>query len=267
MLRYPQIDPIALQIGPLKIHWYGISYVLGFVIAWMLAKLRAKKLNYNWNNEVINDFIFYCAVGGILGGRLGYILFYNLNQFLQNPLLLFKIWHGGMSIHGGIIGGIIAIFLFARKIKFPFIVMLDFTAPLLPPGLALGRIGNFINSELWGRVTTMPWGMVFPNGGFLPRHPSQLYESFTEGILLFIIIWFYSAKPRPAGTTSGLLLTCYGMMRFICEFFREPDMQLGFIALNSLTMGQLLSLPMIIIGGYMWWFYNKKHFIYKIKNN
>ncbi|EKE01826.1 MAG: hypothetical protein ACD_21C00040G0002 [uncultured bacterium] len=248
MLTYPHIEKIALQIGPIKIYWYGIMYLLGFALAWWLAKIRARKLNYNWDSEIISDFIFYCAIGGILGGRIGYVLFYDFSAFVHDPLLVFKIWLGGMSFHGGIIGLIIAIFFFARKVKLPFLSMLDFAAPLAPLGIALGRIGNFINSELWGRVTTAPWGVVFPNGGPLPRHPSQLYEALAEGVFLYIVVWLYSAKPRTPGKVSALFLLVYGMIRFGCEFFREPDQQIGFIALNWLTMGQLLSLPLIIIG-------------------
>ena len=251
MLIYPQINAIAIQIGPIKIYWYGILYLISFALAWFLAKLRAQKLNYHWNNEIISDFIFYAAMGVLLGGRLGSVLFYNLSEFLHDPLFIFKIWLGGMSFHGGLLGVIISLFYFSRKIKIPFLAILDFTAPLVPLGLALGRVGNFINSELLGRITNVPWGMIFPNGGPLPRHPSQLYESFAEGILLFIIVWFYAAKPRPRGMVSALFLCSYGVIRFICEFFREPDIQFGFIAFDWLTMGQLLSLPMIAIGIYM----------------
>lgn len=248
MLRYPNIDRIALQIGPIKIYWYGITYLLGFALAWVLARFRAKKLKLNWNSNVISDFIFYCAIGGVLGGRLGYVLFYESSYFLYHPLSIFEIWHGGMSFHGGIIGLIIGLFFFARKVKLSFLTMLDFAAPLAPLGIAFGRIGNFINSELWGRITTVPWGVIFPNGGPLPRHPSQLYEALVEGVFLFIVVWLYSAKPRPRGTVSALFLLVYGIARFGCEFFRDPDQHLGFIAFNWLTMGQLLSLPVIIIG-------------------
>ena len=248
MLKYPHIKTIALQIGPIKIYWYGIMYLLGFIAAWLLATLHAKKLNYNWNNAIISDFIFYCAVSVILGGRLGYVLLYEFNYFLQEPLFIFKIWLGGMSFHGGLIGLIIGLFLFARKMQLPFLTISDFAVPLAPLGITLGRIGNFINSELWGRVTTLPWGMVFPNGGPLPRHPSQLYEALAEGLFLFITLWLYSAKPRPRGKVSALFLLLYGSVRYACEFFREPDKQIGFIAFNWLTMGQLLSIPMIIAG-------------------
>lgn len=233
-------------------------YLISFVLAGFLAKLRAKKFYANWHNETINDFIFYSAIGVILGGRIGHILLYSFSEFIHNPLLIFKIWLGGMSFHGGLLGVIISLILFSRKIKAPLITVLDFAAPLAPLGITLGRVGNFINSELLGRVTNMPWGMLFPGGGPLPRHPSQLYEAMVEGVLLFIIIWIYTAKPKPPGTTSGLFLCGYGVGRFICEFFRMPDQQLGFIIFDWLTMGQLLSLPMIAVGLYMFWFYTKK---------
>lgn len=257
MLTYPHVERIALQIGPITIYWYGVMYLLGFALAWVLATLRVKKLKLNFNNETISDFIFYCAIGGVLGGRLGYVLFYEPSYFLHHPLSIFATWHGGMSFHGGIIGLIISLFFFARKVKLPFLTMLDFTAPLAPLGMALGRIGNFINAELLGRVTTVPWGMIFPDGGPLPRHPSQLYEALGEGIFLFTIVWLYSAKPRPRGTVSALFFLVYGVVRFGCEFFRQPDQYLGFIAFDWLTMGQLLSLPIIIIGIIMWGLFRK----------
>ncbi|MDR1057495.1 MAG: prolipoprotein diacylglyceryl transferase [Coxiellaceae bacterium] len=257
MFNHPQIDPIAIHLGPVKIYWYGITYLVGFALAWILARLRAKKYYPSWNSDIISNLIFYCVVGGIIGGRLGYVLIYNVDLFFHDPLFIFQIWLGGMSFHGGIIGVITSLFFFTHKIKIPFLAILDFVAPLAPLGIALGRIGNFINSELWGRITIVPWGIIFPNGGPLPRHPSQLYESFAEGILLFIIIWFYTTKPKSQGMAAGLFLFGYGISRFICEFFREPDVQIGFVALNWLTMGQLLSLPVIIVGMCMF-LYGKK---------
>jgi phosphatidylglycerol:prolipoprotein diacylglycerol transferase len=249
MINYPQIDPIALQLGALKIHWYGLSYLAGFAIAWLLAKYRSKKLNYDWNNEVVTDFVFHCAVGAIIGGRLGYVLFYGLSFLVQDPWFIFKIWQGGMSFHGGLLGIIIALYLFAKKIDgIDFIAVLDFAATLAPLGLAAGRVGNFINGEAFGRVTTLSWGMVFPGAGPLPRHPSQLYEALVEGLFLFIILWVYAKKPRLSGTVSGLFLVCYGVGRFFCEFFREPDSHIGFILFHQLTIGQLLSIPMVLIG-------------------
>lgn len=268
MLQYPDIDKIALSLGPIKIYWYGIMYLIGFAIAWILARIRIKKLipesttkepslrapfekQSTVNYDLIGDFIFYAAIGGILGGRIGYILFYEFSDFLHSPAIIFKIWLGGMSFHGGIIGLLISLFFFAKKIRVPYLTMIDFTAPLAPLGIAFGRIGNFINAELLGRTTDASWGIIFPDSGPLPRHPSQIYESLTEGLLLFIILWLYSAKPRPEGSTSALFILLYGIMRFGCEFFRQPDIQIGFVALNWLTMGQILSLPMIIIGSVM----------------
>lgn len=257
MIEYPNINPVAIEIGSISIYWYGVMYLVSFIIAWFLAKTRAKRLNYLWSNEAISDFIFYCAIGVFLGGRLGYVLFYSPLEFIHNPITVFKIWHGGMSFHGGLTGVIISMLLFARKTNTPFLKILDFTAPLAPIGLTLGRIGNFINAELWGKTTSMPWGILFPNAGPLPRHPSQLYEAFSEGVILFLMLWIYSSKPKPIGTTSGVFLLGYGLIRFSCEFFREPDPQIGFIAFKWLTMGQILSIPMIIIGIVMLWFYKK----------
>lgn len=248
MLTYPHINPIALALGPLKVHWYGLMYAIGFLGAWYLGTMRANKPNSGWTPDQISDLIFYAAIGVIVGGRTGYILFYAWPDFIAEPLLLFKIWQGGMSFHGGLIGVIIALWLYARKLNKTFFELADFTAPLVPIGLAAGRIGNFINGELWGRVTDMPWAMIFPNGGLLPRHPSQLYEFLFEGVILFIILWRYSSKPRPRTAVSGLFLICYGSFRFALEFFRQPDVQLGFIAFDWLTMGQILSMPMILLG-------------------
>lgn len=260
MLQYPQMNPVALQLGPLKVHWYGLMYLVGFALAWILATLRARKPNSGWTSEQVGDLIFYGAIGVVLGGRVGYMLFYNFSQFIAAPWTIFAIWDGGMAFHGGLIGVFIAIALFARKYHKSFFEVSDFVAPLVPLGLAAGRIGNFINGELWGRVTDQPWGMVFPNGGPLPRHPSQLYEFFFEGIILFIILWLYSAKPKPRMAVSGLFLLCYGCFRFSLEFFRQPDIQLGFVAFGWMSQGQLLSIPMIIGGiAVLIWAYKKNH--------
>lgn len=248
LLIYPSINPIALQIGPLAIHWYGIMYLIGFAGAWFLALYRARKPNSGWASTQVGDLIFYCALGVLIGGRLGYMLFYAFPSLLNNPLTLFKIWDGGMSFHGGLLGVAVSMWFFARKIQKPFFVVTDFLIPLVPVGLAAGRLGNFINSELWGRVSDVPWAMIFPNGGPFPRHPSMLYEFLLEGITLFIILWLYSAKPRPTMAVSGLFLLGYGAFRFFIEFFRQPDSQLGFLAFDWLTMGQLLSMPMILLG-------------------
>jgi len=247
-LHYPAVNPIAFQLGPIEVHWYGMMYLFGFVVAWLLALYRAKKPWNHFTREQINDLIFYAALGVILGGRFGYTFFYNFSSFIANPFILFKIWQGGMSFHGGLLGVGAATWLYARKIKRPWTEVIDFVAPLVPLGLCAGRIGNFINGELWGRITTLPWGMLYPNAGSLPRHPSELYEAFLEGLVLFLILWFFSSKPRPRFAISLLFLLCYGVMRFLVEFVREPDPQWGFIAWNWLTMGQLLSIPMILAG-------------------
>lgn len=248
MFIYPEINPVALQLGPVKIHWYGLMYLLAFFVCYVLACWRARQSFRAWDAKTVNDLLFYVALGVILGGRVGYVVFYAFSQFIHHPLMLFKIWQGGMSFHGGLLGVCLAMFLFGRRYHKSFADIADFIAPVVPIGLMAGRIGNFINGELWGRVTTMPWGMVFPQAGELPRHPSQLYAVLAEGLLLFIIVWWYSAKPRPAWTTASLFLIAYGCIRFVEEFFRQPDPQIGFIALQWLTMGQLLSIPMIIVG-------------------
>jgi phosphatidylglycerol:prolipoprotein diacylglycerol transferase len=253
MLTYPVIDPVVFSIGPLKVHWYGLMYLVGITIAWGLAQWRVKHYKLNWTSEQISDLIFYAALGVILGGRLGYMLFYNTQQFISNPLLFFKLWDGGMSFHGGLLGVISALALYSYKIKKPFLEISDFVAPLVPLGLAAGRLGNFINGELWGRVTDVPWAMIFPLSDGLPRHPSQLYEVGLEGIFLFILVWWYAAKPRPQGCVSAIFLIGYACSRLVIEFFREPDAQLGFVAFNWLTMGQLLTIPMLAVGFWLWW--------------
>jgi phosphatidylglycerol:prolipoprotein diacylglycerol transferase len=248
MLQYPNLDPIAFHLGPLSVHWYGIMYLLGFAGAWALASLRAREPDRGWTQEQVSDLILYAAMGVIIGGRIGYVLFYDFSEFIQLPIILFRIWDGGMSFHGGLVGVMISFLFFGRKTNKNFFEIGDFIAPMVPIGLAAGRIGNFINGELWGRVTDVPWAMVFPQGGTEPRHPSQLYEFLFEGLILFIILWWFSAKPRPRMAVSGLFLVCYGIFRFSLEFFREPDAPLGFIAFGWLTMGQLLSIPMILGG-------------------
>jgi phosphatidylglycerol:prolipoprotein diacylglycerol transferase len=257
MLTYPHIDPVALSLGPIKIHWYGLMYLVGFACFWALGSLRARREEFAIKPEEVSDFLFYGAVGVVLGGRIGYVLFYGFEDLLADPLSIFRVWEGGMSFHGGLIGVIVAIALYARKLHTGFFNMADFVAPMVPLGLFAGRIGNFINGELWGRPTEVPWGMVFPHVDLLPRHPSQLYQAALEGLLLFVILWAYSAKPRPAAAVSGLFLVGYGVFRFIVEFFRQPDAQLGYVAFGWMSQGQLLSLPMIVGGlalmGWAYW--------------
>jgi phosphatidylglycerol:prolipoprotein diacylglycerol transferase len=246
MLNYPTIDPIAISLGPLQIHWYGLMYLVGFLAAWWLGRRRAPRLGLS--TDAVETLIFYCVMGVILGGRLGYALFYGLDKLADNPFWLFKIWEGGMSFHGGFVGVLVATLVFARKQNLPFFRLTDFIAPLVPIGLGAGRIGNFINYELPGRASEVPWAMVFPNMGPAPRHPSSLYEFALEGVVLFAVLWWFSINPRGNGATSGLFLLLYGVFRFSVEFVRLPDPQLGFIAFSWMTMGQLLTLPMIIAG-------------------
>lgn len=253
MLIVPHMNPVAFSLGSLQVHWYGLMYLLGFIAAWVLAHWRVKYYHLHWTSEQISDLIFFSALGVIIGGRFGYMFFYNTDQFFDSPWIIFKLWEGGMSFHGGLVGVMVALLLFARKIKKPFWAVADFFAPLVPLGLAAGRAGNFINGELWGRVTDVPWAMVFPNADNEPRHPSQLYEFGLEGVLLFILVWWYAARPRPAGCVSAIFLMGYAMCRLIVECFREPDAQLGFMAFNWLTMGQLLSIPMLLLGFLLWW--------------
>jgi phosphatidylglycerol:prolipoprotein diacylglycerol transferase len=248
MLQYPNIDPIAISLGPIQIHWYGIMYLIGFASAWFMARKRAAIDHSSWNNEQVSDLIFYGAMGVVIGGRVGYMLFYNFSSLIENPLSLFMVWQGGMSFHGGFLGVIAAVYLFSRSTRKPVFKVLDFVAPLVPIGLAAGRLGNFIGAELYGRVTDVPWGMVFPTDPeSLVRHPSQLYQVGLEGLTLFFIIWIYSSKPRPTFAVSGMFCLGYGLFRTFVEFFREPDNGL-FFAFDWLTRGQLLSLPMIIVG-------------------
>ena len=251
MLTYPHIDPVAISLGPLKVHWYGIMYLCAFGFAYFLGTLRTKRMNPVWTAEQLSDLIFYAAMGVILGGRCGYVFFYSFDQFLANPLWLFQVWKGGMSFHGGFLGVLVSMIFFAKRYKLAFWQVVDFVAPLVPTGILFGRLGNFIGGELWGRPVidpNYPLAMVFPHVDNLPRHPSQLYEAFLEGALLFAILWWFSSKPRPVKAVSGVFALGYGLARFTVEFFREPDADKGFIAFNWLTMGQLLSTPLIMIG-------------------
>lgn len=272
-LIHPQFDPVAISLGPIQAHWYGLMYLLAFAFAYGLAWYRAKS-GADWNTDMISDLVFYGALGVILGGRIGYVLFYQFHEFLANPAYLFKVWQGGMSFHGGFLGVAVAMIFFARKYKKPIFNVLDFIAPCVPPGLLFGRLGNFINGELWGRVSDggYRWLMAFPQAWqedaaliqqnpalthiavnfhnilLLPRHPSQLYQAFSEGILLFCLLWWFAAKPRPRMAISGLFVIGYGVARFTTEFFRQPDADQGFILFGWMTKGQLLSLPMVIFG-------------------
>ena len=262
-------DPVAVSIGPLDIHWYGVTYLLAFLSFWMIGNRRAVTQAWRgWSKQDVSDVLFYGMLGVIIGGRIGYMLFYGFEMLLQNPLSLFKVWDGGMSFHGGLLGVIFALAWFGKRTGRTFWQVADFVAPMGPLGLAFGRLGNFIGGELWGRLSDVPWAMIFANStGFRPaddlalneawrsgaldhlaRHPSQLYQAGMEGLTLFIILMWYSRKPRPTAAVSGLFLTGYGVFRFIVEFFRQPDEHLGFLAMQWLTMGMLLSLPMIVAG-------------------
>ncbi len=223
-------------------------YLVGFMAAWYLGRRRAGRPGSGWRLPMVDDLLFYGGLGVILGGRLGYILFYSLQDFLAEPLLLFKIWHGGMSFHGGFLGVLVAIWFFARKAGKGFWETVDFVAPLVPIGLGTGRIGNFINGELWGKTTDLPWGVIFPRAGGVPRHPSQLYEALLEGAVLFVVLWLFSNRKRPTMAVSGVFALCYGLFRFLVEFVRLPDAHLGYLAGNWLTMGQVLSLPLVVVG-------------------
>ena len=258
MLIHPNFDPVAVSLGPVAIRWYGLMYVLGFLGILLLGRQRIRTQPWlNWTLRDLDDIIFYGVLGTILGGRLGYVLFYKFDYYLQHPLEIFYVWQGGMSFHGGFLGVILAMLIFARQRNKHWFSVTDFIAPLVPPGLMFGRIGNFINAELPGRPTDGPWAMIFPQVDQIGRHPSQLYQAALEGFTLFVILWLFAKKPRPMGAISGLFLIGYGVFRFIVEFAREPDNFLGLLALNF-SMGQWLSLPMII-GGLliMRWAYRK----------
>ncbi len=265
MLTYPDIDPVLVALGPLKVHWYGLMYLTAFASAWGLGRLRAARPNSGWKLEAVDDMLFYGALGVVLGGRIGYVLFYDFSRFLDDPLILIAVWKGGMSFHGGFLGVLVAMWFFARRQKMTFFQMMDFVAPLVPIGLGAGRMGNFINGELWGAPSNVPWAMRVPCNEFVelcayklhlpfgteftpPLHPNQLYEVALEGVALFLLLWIFSAKPRPVMAVSALFLLGYGIFRFGVEFVRMPDAHLGYLAFNWVTMGQVLSLPMIIGG-------------------
>jgi phosphatidylglycerol:prolipoprotein diacylglycerol transferase len=250
MLTYPHIDPIAFSLGPLSVRWYGLMYLAGFVAFVVLGRRRiSQRPDLKWTTKDIDDLLFYGVIGVVIGGRLGQVLFYEPGHYLAHPLEIFAVWKGGMAFHGGFLGVLAAMMLYARKRGLTWLAVMDFIAPLVPPGLGFGRIGNFINGELWGRAAdpSLPWAMVFPHVDSVARHPSQLYQAFLEGIVLFGVLWWFSAKPRATGAVSGLFLIGYGVVRFVAEFFREPDA--GIFGLSyTVSMGQWLSLPMIAAG-------------------
>lgn len=245
MLTYPDIDPVAFALGPVKVHWYGLMYVVGFIAAWWLARRRAAAPGSTWKPVDVDDLIFFAAMGTVLGGRLGWVLFYGLGTLRDDPLAVLRVWQGGMSFHGGLLGVLIAIAIFALRRRRRIADVFDFTAPLPALGLCAGRIGNFINGELWGKPTDLPWGMLV-NGEV--RHPTQLYEAALEGVALFALLWWFTSKPRARLAPSGLFLTGYAVFRILVEFVRLPDADVGYLAFGWLTMGQLLSLPMLAAG-------------------
>ncbi len=261
MLMYPQFDPIAIKIGPLAVHWYGLTYLVAFGLFLLLGIRRLKDQPFasittpsRWVRKDVEDILFYGVLGVIAGGRLGYCLFYKPGYYLSHPLEVFAIWQGGMSFHGGLIGVIVSMLLFARLKGRPWLQVADFVAPCIPLGLASGRIGNFINGELWGRFASpdLPWAMVFPqSGSMLPRHPSQIYQFLLEGVLLFVVLWWYSRKPRGEGQVAGIFMVGYGVLRFTAEYFREPDDFLGLLSLG-MSMGQWLCVPMVLFGLFLW---------------
>ena len=263
MLVHPQFNPVALSLGPVQIHWYGLTYLVAFAAFLFLANRRVRRLQFadaGWTAKDVEDLLFYGVVGVIVGGRLGYALFYKPEQYLANPIEILQVWKGGMAFHGGLLGVIVAMVFFAYRRRRPFLQVTDLIAPCVPIGLASGRVGNFINGELWGRAAdpALPWAMVFPqSGSMMPRHPSQLYQIGLEGLLLFVLLWLYARQPRPMGRVSGAFLIGYGVFRFIAEYFREPDSFLGLLALN-MSMGQWLCLPMIAGGIGLWWWSGRR---------
>lgn len=278
MIQLHQIDPIAFRLGPLQVHWYGIMYLLGFAIAWWLGRLRIRAGRLPGVDEQgFGDLLFYAMLGVVLGGRVGYVLFYAFGDFLANPLMLFKVWEGGMSFHGGLLGVMAAGLWWARKRGLHFFDVVDFIAPLVPPGLGFGRLGNYIGGELWGKYTEAGWGVIFPRAeatlaelrpaqlqaqyasgalDVLARHPSQLYQAMLEGLVMFCVLWCYSRRPRPRYAVAGVFALLYGCFRFLVEFVRVPDAQMGeggYLAFGWLTMGQVLSLPLILLGLFWLW--------------
>ena len=254
MISYPTVDPVAFSLGPLHFRWYGFMYLLGFVSAWLLARSRIRRGWQSrpgarpWTRAEFDDLATWVFLGVIVGARVGYVLFYDPLMLLEAPFELFRIWRGGMSFHGGLLGVLLAFWYFARKSKRSFLEVSDFIAPLIPPGLFFGRIGNFINAEHWGTPSNLPWAMVFPGAGPLPRHPSQLYEAALEGVVLFAVLWGVSSCSRGRGMVSGLFALLYGIFRCAMELVREPDAHIGYLAFGWLTIGQLLSVPLVLVG-------------------
>lgn len=255
MLVHPNIDPVIFSLGPLKVQWYGLMYLLGFIAAYGLANARKNRIG--WTSEDVSDLIFYAAIGVIVGGRLGYVIFYKLGYYLEHPLQILNTTGGGMSFHGGFIGVAVGTYLFSRKKNMKFLGLADFVAPLAPLGLFFGRVGNFINQELWGKPTDLPWAVIFTTDEkSLPRHPSMLYEAFLEGLVLFTMLWVYSRRERLEGRVAGLFLLGYGIFRFAIELVREPDNHIGYVALSWVTVGQIYCIPMLLLGSYL--FFRKK---------
>lgn len=255
MLTYPDIDPIAISVGPLNVHWYGLTYLAGLGFAWWLAVRRSAAPYSPLRREQVDDLIFYAALGVVLGGRFGYALFYGGERLVEEPTWLLRVWEGGMSFHGGMLGVIFATWWYARRQRIAFGALLDFVAPLAPLGLALGRLGNFIGQELWGRAADVPWAMVFPNDPLqIPRHPSQLYQFALEGMTLLVVLLWFSRKERPAWAVSGMFAVGYGILRSFAEFFRQPDAHLGIQAFGWMTRGQILCVPLIAAGLVMLWY-------------
>jgi len=253
MLTYPHIDPVLMHIGPFAVHWYGMMYLLSFLVSYGVTRYLVIKRKFPMDRDMQDMLYLYLMAGVVLGGRLGYVLFYDLKAYLQSPLDILAVWKGGMSFHGGLIGVIVSVILYGRNYKLPFWGITDILTVSVPIGLGLGRLGNFINGELFGRVTQVPWGMVFPEGGPLPRHPSQLYEAFLEGVILFLLLWILKDRfKNRTGVLSSIFLIGYSIIRFALEFFREPDPQLGYLA-GFITMGQVLSLLMLSAGVVLIW--------------
>ncbi|MCU0869692.1 MAG: prolipoprotein diacylglyceryl transferase [Burkholderiales bacterium] len=259
MYVHPQFDPIALKAGPVAVRWYGLMYLSGFVAGMLLGRLRARRRpDLGWSDRQVDDLLFFVVLGVVLGGRAGYVLFYKLADYIDQPLHIFAVWEGGMSFHGGFLGVLVAMTWYAWKQQRRWLAVTDFIAPLVPPGLGFGRLGNYINAELWGRPTDVAWAVVFPNVDDLPRHPSQLYECALEGAVLFALLWWFSGRPRPVGAVSALFLIGYGTLRFAVEFTREPDSFLGPLA-GGLSMGQWLSAPMVVAGiAMLLWAYRQR---------